>query len=66
MRALVHSRSPSPLQFILGNTGFHSASISHAPSNAQLLLRGMRSVKSLVGGEWHGGWVGVHRGGRGE
>ncbi|PSC71174.1 hypothetical protein C2E20_5468 [Micractinium conductrix] len=33
--------------FILGNTGFHSASISHAPSNAQLLLRGMRSVKSL-------------------
>lgn len=36
-----------PRQFILGNTGFEAASISHQPSNADLLLRGVRSVRSM-------------------
>ena len=34
-------------QFILGNTGFKTAAISHRPSNADLLLRSARSLSNL-------------------
>ncbi|KAL4452113.1 hypothetical protein ABPG75_007775 [Micractinium tetrahymenae] len=33
--------------FILGNTGFQHASISHQPSNAEYILRGMRSPRAF-------------------
>ena len=36
-----------PPQFILGNTGFKTAAISHRPSNADLLLRSARSLSNL-------------------
>lgn len=39
--------APCCLQMILGNTGFEAASISHQPSNADILMRGVRSVKSF-------------------
>ena len=36
------------LQFILGNTGFSKASISHQPSNAEIVMRSVRSVGNLL------------------
>lgn len=37
-----------PPQFILGNTGFREASISHQPSNAEFVMRSVRSVGNLL------------------
>ncbi|PRW57029.1 hypothetical protein C2E21_4128 [Chlorella sorokiniana] len=34
--------------FILGNTGFSQASISHQPSNAELVMRSVRSMSNLL------------------
>ena len=39
---------PPPPQFILGNTGFQSAAISHMPSNAEFVSRGLHTVASLT------------------
>jgi hypothetical protein len=44
-RAVFRSPYLAVFDFILGNRGFGEASISHLPSNADLLLRGVRSVK---------------------
>lgn len=46
-RNVFRSSYLATFDFILGNTGFKQASISHQPSNAAILLRGMRSVKSM-------------------
>lgn len=46
-----HSTLPPrtcPPQFILGNTGFSQASISHQPSNAELVMRSVRSMSNLL------------------
>ena len=39
---------PPPPQFILGTTGFQSAAISHMPSNAEFVSRGLHTVASLT------------------
>ena len=46
---------PTASQFILGNTGFSQASISHQPSNAELVMRSVRSMSNLLQRGGNGG-----------